>query len=103
MNKETIQSKPWERHLQSILTPLVLVGIIWLGATAVDNAKTIAVMANDIGNMKLQFTDFKISMKDRFTGGDGVRLQSQVDRLEETLRQHLATHKRVLSLNNIQR
>ncbi len=40
-------AKPWERHLQSILSALVLGGVLWLGASAIDNGKTIAVMAND--------------------------------------------------------
>ena len=83
--KNQKQSPPWERHLQSILTSLVLAGIIWLGSTANTNSKNLAVMAVQLENLEARLTDLKGSMADRFTGADGKRLSARIDKLEDEL------------------
>ncbi len=90
--REQPTAKPWERHLQSILTALVLAGILWLANTANENSRNIAILTVQVANMTEQIKEFKTSMHkasdDRFTGADGARLERRVERLEEELNNH---------------
>lgn len=78
----------WERHIQSMLTALVLAGILWLADTANDNSTATQVMAVQITSMAKQIDRLE---KQQFTAIDGQRLDVRIDRLEKEFRSHLRT------------
>lgn len=53
------KSRPWERHMQTILTALVLAGVMWLAQTTSDTARQLAVMETRIGALNERLEDMR--------------------------------------------
>lgn len=68
-----------EQHVQTILSGLVLAGIVWLAATSMETRENLAVALVKIDGLQTQ-------MRDRFTGSEGRKLEKRVDDLERRLR-----------------
>jgi hypothetical protein len=90
---ESPSVRTWERHLQSVLTALVLAGILWLGNTANGNAQNIVRLVEQIKNLQERVSELKGSVNDRFTGTDGRRMNLRLDKLEDEFHQHLKEHR----------
>lgn len=55
--------RPWERHMQTILSALVLGGIMWLANTTSETARQIAVMETRMSSLDEQYKDLKRTLE----------------------------------------
>lgn len=91
MVEKAEQNAPtWERHIQSILTALVLAGVLWLANTANENAKQIGIMAVQMVSLNEKISDLKIQMNGSVSADRGLLIESRIDRLEEQVSRHNA-------------
>jgi len=82
-------SKPWERHVQTILTALILTGIVWLGNTTNENKYQLGIMVERVSQITEKLIDLKSVANDRYTGAEGRKLAERVDKLEDDFNNHV--------------
>lgn len=57
--REEYRARPWERHMQTVLTALVLAGVMWLAQTTNETAKQVAVMETRLGALNDRLEDMR--------------------------------------------
>ena len=82
-------AKPWERHVQTILTALVFGGIMWLANTTNDNKYQIGIMIERVSGMTEKLDDLKLTAGKRFTKNQGAALVRRVGKLEDLVNDHI--------------
>jgi hypothetical protein len=78
-------ARPWERHLQTIMTGLVLAAIVW-NYKALDEVRlTMATTAVELRALKERV---EYQMRDRFTATQASGLISELSRLGKIVAMH---------------
>lgn len=78
-----------ERHIQSVLQGLVLVGVVWLTNTANDNRFALGILGEKVTAIENRLVDMRDDNKDRFTRVQGNAVTRRIEMLEQEFRKHI--------------
>lgn len=73
MTDNTPSPRPIERHIQTILTALILAILVWVGSTLIDVSEQQAVQVVQIQALNERIAEMKESTRDRYTRSDASR------------------------------
>jgi len=67
----------WEQHISTILTSLILLSVVWVGAEILEQGKKQIALEGEIDTVNVQLENFSVRLSDagvdRYTGEDAKR------------------------------
>lgn len=91
VSEEPKEGSVLERHIQSILTALVLAAIVYVASQLTGQQTQQAVVLEKLATLEARITDLKTDLNDRVSKADAknielqiMQLQQRVDRLEKS-------------------